>query len=201
MQANLRGGGEYGPAWHEAAMKHRRQNAYDDLAAVAEDLVRRGVTTGKALGIIGASNGGLLTSVMLTQRPELFGAVVSKVPLTDMERFHKLLAGASWMSEYGNPEDAEDWAALSKYSPFHNVKRGAAYPPMFFTTSTKDDRVHPAHARKMVAKLEALGHRPLYYENIEGGHGGAADIKQRAYVDSLVYTFFASRLGLLSAPK
>ena len=201
VQANLRGGGEYGPAWHEAAMKHRRQNAYDDLAAVAEDLVHRGVTTGKTLGIIGASNGGLLTSVMLTQRPELFGAVVSKVPLTDMERFHKLLAGASWMSEYGNPEDAEDWAALSKYSPFHNVKRGAAYPPMFFTTSTKDDRVHPAHARKMVAKLEALGHRPLYYENIEGGHGGAADIKQRAYVDSLVYTFFASRLGLLSAPK
>jgi len=196
VQANLRGGGEYGPAWHEAAMKHLRQNAYDDLAAVAEDLVRRGVTTSKSLGIIGASNGGLLTSVMLTQRPELFGAVVSKVPLTDMQRFHKLLAGASWMSEYGNPEDPGDWAALSKYSPLHNVQRGAAYPPMFFTTSTKDDRVHPAHARKMVAKLEALGHQPLYYENIEGGHGGAADIKQRAYVDSLVYTFLASKLGL-----
>ena len=198
VQANLRGGGEYGPAWHEAAMKHQRQNAYDDLAAVAEDLVRRGVTTSKALGIIGASNGGLLTSVMLTQRPELFGAVVSKVPLTDMQRFHKLLAGASWMSEYGNPDDAEDWAAISRYSPLHNVRRGAAYPPMFFTTSTKDDRVHPAHARKMVAKLEALGHQPLYYENIEGGHGGAADIKQRAYVDSLVYTFLTSRLGLVA---
>jgi prolyl oligopeptidase len=196
VQANLRGGGEYGPAWHEAAMKHNRQNAYDDLAAVAEDLVRRGVTTAKTLGITGASNGGLLTSVMLTQRPELFGAVVSKVPLTDMQRYHKLLAGASWMSEYGNPEDEADWAALSKFSPLHNVKRGAAYPPMFFTTSTKDDRVHPAHARKMVAKLEALGHQPLYYENIEGGHGGAADIKQRAYVNALVYTFLATRLGL-----
>ena len=126
VQANLRGGGEYGPEWHEAAMKHLRQNAYDDLAAVAEDLVRRGVTTPKTLGIIGASNGGLLTSVMLTQRPELFGAVVSKVPLTDMQRFHKLLAGASWMSEYGDPDNAEDWAALSKFSPLHNVKRGRA---------------------------------------------------------------------------
>jgi prolyl oligopeptidase len=195
VKANLRGGGEYGPAWHEAAMKHDRQNAFDDLAAVAEDLVRRGVTAPKKLGVIGASNGGLLTSVMLTQRPELFGAVVSKVPLTDMQRFHKLLAGASWVSEYGDPDNAEDWAALSKYSPFHNVRRGAPYPPMFFTTSTKDDRVHPGHARKMVAKLEALGHQPLYYENIEGGHGGAADIKQRAYVDTLVYTFLASKLG------
>lgn len=196
VQANLRGGGEYGPDWHEAAMKHHRQNAYDDLAAVAEDLVRRGVTTKKMLGIMGASNGGLLTSVMLTQRPELFGAVVSKVPLTDMQRYHKLLAGASWMSEYGDPDNAEDWAALSKFSPFHNVKKDAPYPPMFFTTSTRDDRVHPGHARKMVAKLEAMGHTPLYYENIEGGHGGAADIKQRAYVDALVYTFLASRLGL-----
>ena len=196
VQANLRGGGEYGPEWHEAAMKHLRQNAYDDFAAVAEDLVRRGVTTSKQLGILGASNGGLLTSVMLTQRPELFGAIVSKVPLTDMQRYHKLLAGASWMSEYGDPDVAEDWAALSKFSPLHNVKAGAAYPPMFFTTSTRDDRVHPAHARKMVAKLEALGHQPLYYENIEGGHGGAADIKQRAYVDALVYTFLATRLGL-----
>ena len=196
VQANLRGGGEYGPEWHEAAMKHLRQNAYDDMAAVAEDVIRRGVATPKTLGIIGGSNGGLLTSVMLEQRPELFGAVVSKVPLTDMQRYHKLLAGASWMSEYGDPDNAEDWAALSKFSPLHNVKRGAPYPPMFFTTSTRDDRVHPAHARKMVAKLEAFGYAPLYYENIEGGHGGAADIKQRAYVDALVYTFLATRLGL-----
>ena len=196
VQANLRGGGEYGPEWHEAAMKHKRQNAYDDLAAVAEDLVKRGVSTNKQLGVMGGSNGGLLTSVMLTQRPELFGAIVSKVPLTDMKRYHKLLAGASWMSEYGDPENADDWAALSKFSPFHNIKKGATYPPVFYTTSTKDDRVHPAHARKMVAKLEANGFSPLYYENIEGGHGGAADIKQRAYVDALVYTFLSSRLGV-----
>ena len=182
-------------------MKHLRQNAYDDMAAVAEDVLRRGVAVPKMLGIIGASNGGLLTSVMLEQRPELFGAVVSKVPLTDMQRYHKLLAGASWMSEYGDPDNAEDWAALSKFSPLHNVKRGAPYPPMFFTTSTRDDRVHPGHARKMVAKLEALGQQPLYYENIEGGHGGAADIKQRAYVDALVYTFLASRLGLTTSVK
>jgi prolyl oligopeptidase len=194
--ANLRGGGEYGPAWHEAAMKHNRQRAYDDLIAVAEDLVRRGVTTTKELGVMGGSNGGLLTSVMLTQRPDLFGAIVSKVPLTDMQRYHKLLAGASWMSEYGDPEKPEDWAALSKFSPFHNIKQGAPYPPVFYTTSTKDDRVHPGHARKMIAKLEAFGHKPLYYENIEGGHGGAADIKQRAYVDALVYTFLGTRLGL-----
>lgn len=193
--ANLRGGGEYGPAWHEAAMKHRRQNAYDDLIAVAEDLVRRGVTTAKQLGAMGGSNGGLLTSVMLTQRPDLFGAIVSRVPLADMQRYHKLLAGASWMGEYGDPDDPEDWAALSKFSPLHNVKKDAAYPPVLYTTSTKDDRVHPAHARKMVAKLEAMGHGPLYYENIEGGHGGAADMTQRAYVDALVYTFLSTRLN------
>ncbi len=196
VQANLRGGGEYGPSWHEAAMKTRRQNAYDDMAAVAEDLIKRGVAKKESLGILGASNGGLLTAVMLTQRPELFGAIVSKVPLTDMQRFHKLLAGASWMSEYGDPDKPDDWAALSKFSPFHVVRADAKYPPMFFTTSTKDDRVHPAHARKMVAKLEALGHKPLYYENIEGGHGGAADIKQRAYVNALVFTFLSTKLGL-----
>lgn len=193
--ANIRGGGEYGPAWHEAAMKSKRQNAYDDLAAVAEDLTRRGVTTASKLGVMGGSNGGLLTSVMLTQRPELFGAVVSMVPLTDMKRFHKLLAGASWMGEYGDPDNAEDWAVLAKFSPFQNIRAGMKYPPMFYTASTKDDRVHPAHARKMVAKLEAMGFAPLYYENIEGGHGGAADIKQRAYRDALIYTFLATRLG------
>ena len=121
---------------------------------------------------------------------------MSKVPLTDMQRFNKLLAGASWMSEFGDPDKPEDWAYLSKFSPLHNVKAGKPYPPMFFTTSTKDDRVHPGHARKMVAKLEALGYSPLYYENIEGGHGGAADIKQRAYLNALVFTFFGTHLGL-----
>ena len=194
--ANLRGGGEYGPAWHEAAMKHKRQNAYDDLAAVAEDLVRRQVTTASMLGVQGGSNGGLLTSVMLTQRPELFGAVVSMVPLADMKRYHRLLAGASWMSEYGDPDNADDWAALAKFSPFQNVRPGLAYPPALYTSSTKDDRVHPAHARKMVAKLEAYGYKPMYYENIEGGHGGAADAKQRAHRDALIITFLASHLGL-----
>ena len=198
--ANIRGGGEYGPAWHEAAMKRSRQAAYDDLAAVAEDVIRRGVATPKTLGTMGGSNGGLLTSVMLTQRPELFGAIVSQVPLTDMRRYHKLLAGASWMSEYGDPDDAGDWAALARYSPFQNVRRDAHYPAMLFTTSTKDDRVHPGHARKMVARLESMGHTPLYYENIEGGHGGSADIKQAAHVRTMVLTFLATRLGLEAAP-
>ena len=177
-------------------MKHKRQNAYDDLAAVAEDLVRREVTTAATLGVQGGSNGGLLTSVMLTQRPELFGAVVSMVPLADMKRYHRLLAGASWMSEYGDPDNADDWAVLAKFSPFQNVRPGLAYPPVLYTSSTKDDRVHPAHARKMVAKLEAYGYKPMYYENIEGGHGGAADAKQRAHRDALVITFLATRLGL-----
>ena len=194
--ANIRGGGEYGPAWHQAAMKEHRQVAFDDLIAVVEDLEKRGVATNKSLGFQGGSNGGLLASVMLTQRPDLFGAIVSRVPLTDMKRYHKLLAGASWMSEYGDPDKAEEAAALMKYSPFHNIKREAHYPAMLFTTSTKDDRVHPAHARKMVAKLEAMGHQPLYFENIEGGHRGAADIKQAAYVESLVYTFLGEKLGL-----
>ena len=196
VQANLRGGGEYGPRWHEAAMKANRQRAYDDLAAVAQDLVQRKVTTKAQLGVIGASNGGLLTSVMLTQHPELFGAIVSQVPLTDMRRFHKLLAGASWMGEYGDPDRPEDWAYLSKFSPLQNIERGRPYPPVLYATSTKDDRVHPGHARKMVAKLEANGYQPLYYENIEGGHGGAADITQRAYLDALVFTFLRTRLGV-----
>ena len=194
--ANIRGGGEYGPTWHQAAMKEHRQVAFDDLVAVVEDLEKRGVATNKSLGFMGGSNGGLLASVMLTQRPDLFGAIVSRVPLTDMKRYHKLLAGASWMSEYGDPDNASEGAALMKYSPFHNIKREAHYPAMLFTTSTKDDRVHPGHARKMVAKLEAMGHQPLYFENIEGGHRGAADIKQAAYVESLVYTFLGQKLGL-----
>ncbi len=198
VMANLRGGGEYGPSWHEAAMRDKRQNAFDDLIAVAEDLITRKVTTSQQLGITGGSNGGLLTSVMLTQRPELFGAVVSAVPLTDMKRFHMLLAGASWMSEYGNPDEPADWAFLGKYSPFHNIKSATQvkYPPVLYTSSTRDDRVHPAHARKMVARLETLGHKPLYYENIEGGHGGAADIRQSAHVMALEYVFLAQALGL-----
>jgi prolyl oligopeptidase len=195
VMANLRGGGEYGPAWHQAGLKHNRQRVYDDLIAVAEDLLARKVTSPKKLGVIGGSNGGLLTGVMLTQRPDLWGAIVCQVPLLDMKRYHKLLAGASWMDEYGNPDDPADWAAISKYSPYQNVKAGAAYPRTFFMTSTRDDRVHPGHARKMVARMLEQQHDVLYFENIEGGHGGAADNKQRAQMTALAWTFFARELA------
>lgn len=194
--ANIRGGGEYGPAWHQAALTHHRQRAYDDFAAVAEDLISRKVTSTKKLGILGGSNGGLLMGVMLTQRPELFGAIVCMVPLLDMKRYHLLLAGASWMEEYGNPEVPEDWAALSKFSPYQNVRAGTKYPRTLFMTSTRDDRVHPGHARKMVARLEENGTDLLYFENIEGGHGGAANNAQRARQQAMAYEFFAKQLGL-----
>jgi prolyl oligopeptidase len=192
--ANIRGGGEFGPQWHQAALKQNRQRAYDDFIAVAEDLITRRVTSSKHLGIEGGSNGGLLMGVMLTQRPDLFKAVVCSVPLLDMKRYNKLLAGASWMGEYGNPDLPEDWAFLSKYSPYHNVAKGKKYPRVLFTTSTRDDRVHPGHARKMVAMMKAQGHDVLYYENIEGGHGGAANNQQRAYMDALAYAFLLKEL-------
>jgi prolyl oligopeptidase len=194
--ANIRGGGEYGPAWHQAALRHDRQRAYDDFIAVAEDLIARKVTQPAKLGIMGGSNGGLLMGVMLTQRPDLFGAIVCSVPLLDMKRYHKLLAGASWMEEYGDPEKPEDWAALAKFSPYQNVKRGVKYPRTLFTSSTLDDRVHPGHARKMVARMLEQGHDILYYENIEGGHGGAANNEQVAFMQALEYTFLAKQLGL-----
>ncbi|HEX5057870.1 MAG TPA: prolyl oligopeptidase family serine peptidase, partial [Kofleriaceae bacterium] len=194
--ANIRGGGEYGPAWHQAALRHDRQRAYDDFIAVAEDLIKRKVTSTPHLGINGGSNGGLLMGVMLVERPDLFGAIVCQVPLLDMKRYHKLLAGASWMEEYGDPENAEDWAALAKFSPYQNVKAGVKYPRTLFTSSTRDDRVHPGHARKMVARMLEQGHDVLYYENTEGGHGGAADNEQHAFMTALAYTFFAKQLGL-----
>ncbi|MBA3500808.1 MAG: S9 family peptidase, partial [Deltaproteobacteria bacterium] len=155
--ANIRGGGEYGPAWHQAALRGNRQKAYDDFIAVAEDLVARKVTSPQKLGIAGGSNGGLLTGVMLTQRPDLFGAVVCSVPLLDMKRYHTLLAGASWMEEYGDPDKPEDWKFISTYSPYQKVKKGAKYPRTLFTSSTLDDRVHPGHARKMVARMLEQG--------------------------------------------
>jgi prolyl oligopeptidase len=192
--ANIRGGGEFGPKWHQAAVKEHRQRAYDDFISVAEDLVRRKVTSPEHLGIRGGSNGGLLVGVMLTQRPELFKAVVCQVPLLDMKRYNKLLAGASWMGEYGDPDKAEDWAYISRYSPYHNVKESARYPRTLFTTSTRDDRVHPGHARKMVARMKEQGHEVLYYENIEGGHGGAANNEQRAFMSALAYTFLLKEL-------
>jgi prolyl oligopeptidase len=192
--ANIRGGGEFGPAWHKAAVKENRQRAYDDFIAVAEDLIRQGVTSPRHLGIMGGSNGGLLMGVMLTQRPDLFGAIVCQVPLLDMKRYNRLLAGASWMGEYGNPSLPEEWVYLSKYSPYQNVVPDKEYPRVLFTTSTRDDRVHPGHARKMVAKMKAQGHDVLYYENIEGGHGGAANNQQRAYMQALAYTFLLHQL-------
>jgi prolyl oligopeptidase len=192
--ANIRGGGEFGPKWHEAARKQNRQRAYDDFISVAEDLIARKVTSPKHLGIQGGSNGGLLMGVMLTQRPDLFKAVVCQVPLLDMRRFNKLLAGASWMDEYGNPDKPEEWAYISKYSPYQNVSKDKKYSRVLFTTSTRDDRVHPGHARKMVAKMKEQGHDVLYYENIEGGHGGAANNKQSAYMTALAYTFLAKEL-------
>jgi len=193
--ANIRGGGEFGPAWHQAALKERRPRAYEDFAAVAADLVARGVTSPRRLGIQGGSNGGLLVGNLYATRPELFGAVVCQVPLLDMRRFHTLLAGASWMGEYGNPDQAEEWAFIRGFSPYHLVTADRDYPPLLLTTSTRDDRVHPAHARKMTARLREFGKRVLSYENIEGGHGGAADNKQKAFMDALAWMFFERELA------
>lgn len=192
--ANIRGGGEFGPQWHRAALRENRQRAYDDFIAVAEDLIARGITSPEHMGILGGSNGGLLTGVALTQRPDLYGAVVSAVPLLDMRRYHRLLAGASWMAEYGNPDDPEDWAFISRYSPYHNVRPDRTYPPVLFTTSTRDDRVHPGHARKMAARMLSMGHSVYYYESTEGGHGGAVTPEQEAEMWALVYSFFGEHL-------
>ena len=191
--ANIRGGGEYGPAWHQAALRENRQRAYDDFIAVAEDLVARGVTSPRHLGIRGGSNGGLLTGVMLTQRPDLWNAVVVQVPLLDMKRYHLLLAGASWMAEYGDP-DTDDWDFIKEYSPYQNLDPDADYPKAFFTTSTRDDRVHPAHARKMVARMNEMGHDLLYFENTVGGHAGASDNTQAARNEALIYSYLWDQL-------
>jgi prolyl oligopeptidase len=193
--ANIRGGGEFGPQWHKAALKANRHKAYEDFIAVAEDLVRRKVTSTPHLGIQGGSNGGLLVGNMLTMRPDLFGAVVCQVPLLDMRRYNTLLAGASWMGEYGNPDDPKEWEFIRSFSPYHNVKDGVKYPPTLVMTSTRDDRVHPGHARKMTALLLEKRQDVLYYENIEGGHGGAATNKQQAHMNALAYAFLWQRLS------
>jgi prolyl oligopeptidase len=198
VQANIRGGGEFGPGWHQAATGANKQRSYDDFAAVAEDLIARKITRPQRLGIKGGSNGGLLVGAVMTQRPELFNAVVCQVPLLDMRRFHRLLAGASWMAEYGDPDQPDEWAWISQYSPYHRVRRagdGARYPKVLFTTSTRDDRVHPGHARKMAARMLAFGHELLYWENLEGGHGGAANNAQRAHMTALEYSFLWQQLG------
>jgi len=192
--ANIRGGGEFGPSWHQAAVKEKHQNAFDDFIAVAEDLIKTHVTSPRHLGIQGGSNGGLLVGATFVQRPDLFNGVVCQVPLLDMHRYHKLLAGASWMAEYGDPDKADEWAYISKYSPYQNIKPDVKYPKVLFTTSTRDDRVHPGHARKMAALMEAQGHPLLYWENTEGGHGGAADNEQRATMQALEYAFLWQQL-------
>ncbi len=192
--ANIRGGGEFGPRWHQAALKEHRQRAFDDFIAVAEDLGRRRITSPRHLGIMGGSNGGLLVGAALTQRPELFNAVVCQVPLLDMRRYNRLLAGASWMGEYGDPDDPAAWEYIARYSPYQNVSARRRYPRVLFTTSTRDDRVHPGHARKMVARMREQGHDVLYWENTEGGHAGAANNAQQAQMWALTYTFLLDRL-------
>ena len=194
--ANIRGGGEFGPRWHKAALKTNRQRAYDDFIAVAEDLAKRGITSPKRLGISGGSNGGLLVGAIFTQRPDLMNAVVCRVPLLDMLRYTKLLAGASWAAEYGDPEDSVMRAAILKYSPYQNIFPGRKYPKVFIETSTKDDRVHPGHARKMVARMREQGHPVLYFENTEGGHAAGANLKQHARRYALEYVYFSRQLGL-----
>jgi len=193
--ANIRGGGEFGPEWHQAGLKQNRQRIYDDFISVGEDLIERGVTSPEHLGIMGGSNGGLLMGVMLNQRPDLWNAVVVQVPLLDMMRYHLLLAGASWVDEYGSPEVSDERAFLETISPYQNFDATKDYPVPFFVTSTKDDRVHPGHARKMAAKFEAAGLPFYYYENIDGGHSAAANQKERAKRSALEFTYLTKRLG------
>lgn len=193
--ANIRGGGEYGPRWHDSALLENRQRAFDDFYAVAEAVQSRGFSSPRHYGAMGRSNGGLLMGVAFTQRPDLFNAIVCGVPLLDMKRFNKLLAGASWMAEYGNPDLPEQWAYLQKYSPLQNLKEGQAYPKVYFFTSTKDDRVHPGHARKMAARMKQMGYDFYYYENIEGGHKGTANQKQEAMLSSLEYLYLMRQLS------
>ncbi len=192
--AGIRGGGEFGAQWHNAALKENRQRAFDDFIAVAEDLIATKVTSARHLGIMGGSNGGLLVGAVALQRPELFRAVVCQVPLLDMRRYNKLLAGASWMGEYGDPDIPAQWDYISKYSPYQNVSASTTYPRFLFATSTRDDRVHPGHARKMAAKMLGQKHDLLYFENTEGGHAGAANNQQQARIGALEYTFMAREL-------
>lgn len=193
--ANIRGGSEYGPQWHQAALKENRQKAFDDFIAVSEDLIKNKITSPKKLAIRGGSNGGLLVGTMMTQRPDLYGGVLCLVPLLDMIRYSQLLAGASWMSEYGDPTDPKYYKVLMSYSPYQNVKKDTNYPPTLIITSTKDDRVHPGHARKMMAKLKDYGKNVLYYENTEGGHAANANLKQQAKINALQFEFLYQTIG------
>jgi len=192
--ANIRGGGEFGPKWHQAALKENRQRAFDDFHSVAEDLIRRGLAHPRGIGIMGGSNGGLLVGVAMIQRPDLYGAVVCAIPLLDMLRFNKLLAGASWMGEYGNPDLPNDRAVLAAYSPYQNLRADADYPVPLIWTSTRDDRVHPGHARKFAARMIEQGHRAYYFEEIEGGHSAGANLIQAAEHYALEFTYLAEQL-------
>ena len=192
--ANIRGGGEYGPAWHQAALREKRQNSFDDLHAVAEDLVATGVSAKGKIAISGRSNGGVLVGAAMTQRPDLYGAVISGSPLKDLRRYNKLLAGASWVAEYGNPDDPADWAFMSKYSPYQNIRKGVKYPPIFLYLSTKDDRVHPGHARKFAARLAEYGNRVYYHEYLEGGHSVGADHAEDAVRAAMLHAFLLREL-------
>ena len=192
--ANIRGGGEYGPQWHAAALQKNRPRSFEDFEAVAEDLFKRKITSANKLSIEGRSQGGYLVGALMTRRPDLYNAVICGVPLLDMKRYNKLLAGASWMAEYGNP-DTDDWDFMQEWSPYQNVKKDVDYPAIFFFTSTKDDRVHPGHARKMAAKMKALGQEVEYYENLEGGHVGSSTAKQLAKRVALSYTHLWRQSG------
>lgn len=194
--SNIRGGAEYGPTWHEAGLKLNRQRVFDDFFAIGEHLVSTGVTSPEKLGAIGRSNGGLLMGVAWTQRPDLYAAIDCGVPLLDMLRYDQLLAGASWVGEYGDPDVPEERAVLEQYSPYQNVTESMEYPSILFYTSTKDDRVHPGHARRMAAKLEHLGIPFYYFENIDGGHGGVANQEQAAYRLAVEFSFLARETGL-----
>lgn len=198
--ANIRGGGEYGPAWHEAALREKRQNSFDDLAAVAEDLIERGVARADGIAISGRSNGGVLTGAAITQRPDLYTAAIIGSPLFDMKRYNKLLAGASWVGEYGNPDDPADWAFMQAYSPYQNIKPGVDYPATFWYLSTKDDRVHPGHARKGAARLEAYGNTVYYRENTEGGHSVGSDNAADALRAAMEWGFLMKEVGTTKAP-
>ncbi|HEV2531908.1 prolyl oligopeptidase family serine peptidase [Phenylobacterium sp.] len=192
--ANIRGGGEFGPRWHNAGLKLNRMRVYDDFFAVSQDLIARKITSSRRLGIMGGSNGGLLMGVALTQHPELYRAIVIQVPLFDMIGYTHIGAGASWVGEYGDPAIPAERAVIESYSPYQNLKAGQPYPKVFIETSTKDDRVHPAHARKAAARLKALGYDYLYYENMEGGHAAAANLNETALRVSLEYTYLMQRL-------
>jgi len=194
VMANIRGGGEFGPRWHNAGLKLDRMRVYEDFFAVSEDLIRRGYTSPRRLGIMGGSNGGLLMGVALTKRPELYRAIVIQVSLFDMIRYTRIGAGASWVGEYGDPAVPAERDMLLSYSPYQNLRPDQPYPPVFLVTSTKDDRVHPAHARKAAARLGELGHDYLYYENMDGGHAAAANLNERALRQALEFTYLMQRL-------